>query len=95
MAAEKNKFEMLEQIMAVDFMLEDLQLYLDTHPMDREAIVKYNAYVMQCKMLKENYNRHFGMLAEHESPSPYPWNWIEEPWPWECEANPKLSEGER
>lgn len=94
MAAEKNRFEMLEQIMAIDFMLEDLQLYLDTHPMDREAIVKRNSYVMQSKMLRENYNRLYGMLSENE-PSPFPWNWIEEPWPWECEANPKLSEGER
>ncbi|MDP4090666.1 MAG: spore coat protein CotJB [Bacillota bacterium] len=89
MDAEKSKFELLAQIMAVDFMIEDLQLYLDTHPMDREAIVKRNSYVMQSKMLKETYNRLYGMLSENDL-SPFPWNWIEEPWPWECEANPKL-----
>lgn len=94
MSSEKGKFELLEQIMAVDFMMEDLQLYLDTHPMDREAVVKRNSYVMQSKMLHETYERLYGPLSE-DSCSPYPWQWIDEPWPWECEANPRLSGEER
>jgi hypothetical protein len=94
MSNEKGKFELLEQIMAVDFMMEDLHLYLNTHPMDREAVVKHNSYVMQSKMLRETYERLYGPITEN-SCSPYPWQWINEPWPWEFEANPRLSEGDR
>lgn len=81
-----NKFELLEQITALDFMIEDLHLYLDTHPTDRNALAKHNSAVMQCKMLKEKYEKHYGPLVEG-SCSAYPFQWINEPWPWEYEAN--------
>ncbi|MGE5627174.1 MAG: spore coat protein CotJB [Solirubrobacterales bacterium] len=79
--------ELLEQITACNFMKEDLALYLNTHPMDREAISKYNSYVMEGRELKKKYEMNFGMLCENDSPSPYPWQWINNPWPWEAEAN--------
>lgn len=88
------RLELLEQITACEFMKEDLALYLNTHPMDREAISKYNCYVRECKELKERYEMDFGMLCEHSSPSPYPWQWINNPWPWETDANFEIEEGE-
>lgn len=95
MKGEMSKMELLKQITAVSFMTEDLGLYLNTHPMDREAIAKYNTYLMQSRNLKQNYERQFGMLSEHDSLSPYPWQWINEPWPWEYEANFRLDGEER
>ncbi len=89
MGDEKDKLGLLQQIMAADFMMIDLHLYLNTHPMDRDAIVKHNSFAMQSKMLKEAYERLYGPIAEN-SCNPYPWQWINEPWPWECEANPVL-----
>ncbi len=89
-----EKMELLKQITAVEFMKEDLALYLNTHPMDREAIKRYNAYVMEGKALKEKYEMNYGMLCEHDSPSPYPWQWINNPWPWESEANFELDKEE-
>jgi len=94
MSNEKSKFELLEQIMASDFMIVDLHLYLNTHPMDREAIAKYNTFVMQSKMLKESYERLYGPIAQN-STSPYPWQWMNEPWPWQYEANPRLDGEDR
>lgn len=91
MEKEMNKFELLKQIMAIDFVIEDLHLYLNTHPSDKEALARYNSAVMQSQMLRQEYERNFGMLSEHGTPSPYPWQWINEPWPWEYEANFKLS----
>ena len=95
MKNEMSKMELLKQIAAAHFMLEDLGLYLNTHPMDREAVGKYNAFVMQHRGLMQNYERQYGMLSEHDSLSPYPWQWINEPWPWEYEANYKLDGEER
>ena len=93
MKKEMNKMELLKQITALEFMKEDLALFLNTHPMDRDALTKYNCYVIECKALKEKYEMHYGMLSEHDSLSPYQWQWICEPWPWESDANFKLEKG--
>lgn len=81
--------ELKKEITMVHMMLEELQLYLNTHPSDSNAISKRNAYAKQLKILKDEYNK-FGMISQDDSLSPYPWQWIEEPWPWEYEANFKL-----
>ncbi len=95
MRNENQKVALLKQIFATNFMKEDLSLYLNTHPMDKEVLEKYNFYVLQCKKLKEAYEMNYGMLTEHGSCSPYPWQWINEPWPWEYEANFKLEREEQ
>lgn len=83
----KNKTELLKQIVASEFIKEDLALFLNTHPMDKDALAKYNFYVMESKGLRESYEMNYGMLSEHNSMSPYPWQWINNPWPWESDAN--------
>lgn len=87
MKNKADKFELLEQIATLDFSALDLHLYLNTHPMDSEALEKYNALVMESRMLKENYERFYGMLLMSSPSYKSPWQWIEEPWPWEYEAN--------
>ena len=82
-----NKMELLKQIVASQFMQVDLGLFLNTHPMDKEALAKYNFYVMESKKLKECYQMSYGMLCQRDTLSPYPWQWINEPWPWEEDAN--------
>lgn len=84
-----NRYELLKQIAILDFAAIDLHLYLNTHPMDKEAIAQYNSFVMQNKMLRQNYEKYYGALTMNEC-SAYPWNWIDEPWPWEYEANYRL-----
>ena len=86
----KNKMELLKLIVASEFMKEDLALYLNTHPMDQNALANYNFYVKESKGLKESYEMNYGMLSEHDSLSPYPWQWPNNPWPWENDANFKL-----
>ena len=84
-----DKKELLKQITAVDFMVIDLHLYLNTHPNDRNALSKYNSFAVEANRLKQNYERCFGPLS-YGACSEYPWQWISEPWPWEYEANFRL-----
>lgn len=75
----KNK--MLHQIMAYDFAINDLALYLDTHNDDERALCLHNRYCKEAKELKDKYQKVYGPLTIE-----YPcnkWRWIEEPWPWE------------
>lgn len=94
MKTEKDRDEMLKEITAIDFTIIDLHLYLNTHPMDKEAIIKYNSAVAKSQELRRNYEKLYGMLSPR-SCSPYPWQWIAEPWPWEYDANFKLDREER
>lgn len=84
-----NRMELRKQLSAIHIMVEDLGLYLNTHPYDQEALEARNVYAKSYRDLQEEYNQCFGMYTQDDISS-CPWQWIEEPWPWECEANFKL-----
>nr|WP_093210335.1 spore coat protein CotJB [Sediminibacillus albus] len=77
-------YQLLEQIQAVDFVLCELTLYLDTHPSDNEAIQQFNYHSKQSRQLKRQYEEQYGPLMQYGmSYSSYPWNWKDAPWPWQ------------
>ena len=49
------KNDKLKELMALDFKLYDLQLYLNTHPDDIEAIEEYKELVEEAEMVKKKY----------------------------------------
>ena len=75
---------LLYQIMQYKFALVELNLYLDTHPSDRNAIELYNKYL---KIEKEMCNKYESMYGPISLDSNYlgdnNWNWKNSPWPWE------------
>ncbi|MBS3995398.1 MAG: spore coat protein CotJB [Alkaliphilus sp.] len=82
----KEKINMLRKMQEIQFACVDLNLYLDTHPMDQRALMDYNAYVCQLAILRRQYESIYGPLLNLGfSQSQYPWQWIDEPWPWEIE----------
>ena len=82
-----NKQTLLRKIMELDFVAVDLNLYLNTHPYDREALCKFNFVVTQSHMLRQQYESMYGPLCSYRSPSRYPWQWINNPWPWDYSFN--------
>lgn len=73
--------EMLQQIRCYDFAINELALYLDTHPDDDKALCLHRKYAKEAKELKDKYQKVYGPLTIN-----YPcnkWRWLEEPWPWE------------
>lgn len=75
--------KMLREIQALEFMEIELNLYLNTHPCDRQALMIFMNTVQQRKMLRDNYERMYSPLTACASNS-FPWPWIESPWPWEA-----------
>jgi len=73
---------MLREVMAADFAVIDLNLYLDTHPNDQQAVMYFNNAVKRAKMLRDNYERLYGPLTA-TSANTTPWPWINNPWPWD------------
>lgn len=77
-------YSQLEELQAVDFVIVELTLYLDTHPDDQDAVQQYNSYVQQRKKIKREFEKHFGSLTSFGySYSRFPWDWKEAPWPWQ------------
>jgi spore coat protein JB len=75
---------LLHDLMAVDFVLLELNLYLDTHPNDAQAVRQFNEFAVRRKQLVEQYEKQFGPLMNFgHSLSPQPWAWNNGPWPWQ------------
>lgn len=72
------KEEMLQQIRCYDFAINELALYLDTHPEDDKALCLHRKYAREAKDLKDKYQKVYGPLTIN-----FPcnkWRWLEEPW---------------
>jgi spore coat protein JB len=80
----KEYYQLLEEIQAVDFVLVELTLYLDTHPTDAGAIQQYNQYAQFSKQLKQKFEMSFGPISFGGiNPSNEYWTWKSGPWPWQ------------
>lgn len=83
-----DRDSILKRLTILDFLAVDLQLYLDSHPNDENAIEKYNSVVDEADSLREQYEKLFGPLFGFRSYSKRDeFNWIDDPWPWEMDFN--------
>lgn len=73
--------EMLTYIDAYCFAAHDLNLYLDTHPDDKEMIKLFQDYTNEANNIIKEYESKYGPLFVDSST--YPWTWNDSPWPWE------------
>ncbi len=74
--------ELLKKVYETGFALDDVQLYLDTHPMDQEAM-KYYYFAQKANQQAINaYEQVYGPLTSNKVNSK-DWCWIKNPWPWE------------
>lgn len=77
-------YDMMEEIQAIDFVIVELNLYLDTHPDDLDALKQFNTFAKKSKELKQVFESKYGpMQGFGNSFSRYPWEWVETPWPWQ------------
>lgn len=77
-------YQLLEEIQQTDFVLVELNLYLNSHPTDYDAIEQFNNFSKKSRELKNTFEKQFGPLMNFgRSYSNYPWNWDSTPWPWQ------------
>lgn len=77
-------YSLLEELQAIDFVLLDLTLYLDTHPNDYQSIQQFNHCAKQRKKIAKQFESQYGPLLQYgHSYSNYPWDWDDAPWPWQ------------
>lgn len=70
------------QLMALDFVVLELGLYLDTHPYDSEAFALFRQYSELSKTARENYVAEYGPLCQTDAALGNSYTWGNGPWPW-------------
>lgn len=97
--ADRNT--LLKEIGEVSFFLDDLRLYLDTHPLDEQGLTLYQQNHQKRLDLLKEYARQFEPLTCHcidltsnggpDACTSYPnrrhWTWSDGPIPWDAAAN--------
>lgn len=74
---------LLKKLNAYAFAAYDWNLYLDTHPQDRDAIAMFHKMAEKAEALKREYEEKYGPLTADASRDMEQWNWLDDPWPWE------------
>ena len=81
-----NRKALFETIGAVSFAMDDLRLFLDTHPDCSEALAIYTEYMNRWHELVAQYTRQYGPLDAYYLNTDNGWSWNEGPMPWKGEA---------
>ncbi|GEO24672.1 spore coat protein CotJB [Alicyclobacillus acidoterrestris] len=75
-------YQSLQQLQSIDFALVELNLYLDTHPEDNQAIQQFNELRAQRDTMAKAFEGQFGPLMNYgATTSSELWN--RGPWPWQ------------
>lgn len=77
--------DLLQWINVVSFAVDDVKLFLDTHPDNQEALNYFHEYNQLRNQALREYSQHYGPLTLDSASASCSdrWNWINEPWPWQ------------
>ncbi len=81
------KDKLLRTIQMYCFALQEIKLYLDTHPDCPKGMEYYHKYKKLRNEAVEEYNRMYGPLTADMVESKEKWTWTDGPFPWERSAN--------
>lgn len=75
---------MLLRIQSLDLAVNDLNLYLDINPDDKEAFDLFKNYVIELNNLSKVYSEKYEVLdLNHDIGQNF--TWYKKPWPWEVQ----------
>ncbi|NLK73724.1 MAG: spore coat protein CotJB [Clostridiales bacterium] len=80
---DKNKDKLFACITATSFVLDDLRLFLDTHPTDQAALEYWKRMDRIRNEAVEEYTKCYGPMNSYMVDSENKWEWVRDPWPWE------------
>lgn len=72
----------LYKVMALSFAINDLNLYLDLHPMNEEVFNLFKEYVKDYTYSCKEFEKKYGPLKLTESVGTK-YTWLDSPWPWD------------
>ena len=80
-----SQSELIEIINELEFAITDLNLFLDTHPNEEEALKTFTTLAAALKSYKHDYVQKYGPISVTDSSDEAPFEWVSEKhkWPWE------------
>ena len=83
--ARTNRHMLMNRINQASFAVDEVKLYLDTHPCDIEAIAYFREMSRKRNQALNEYAAAYGPLTIDTAKDSCTerWNWINEPWPWQ------------
>lgn len=82
-----GKAALLRNITEVSFAMDELRLFLDTHPDCTAALSDFTARMEQRADLLAEYTEKYGSLDSYYPGADNGWGWNCAPMPWKKEAN--------
>ena len=76
----------LSELMALDFAIDELGLYLTTHPNDQQALELYWSYIRLGREGRAKYEEANGPLLQTDI-TEGSFRWLDDPWPWDKGGN--------
>ena len=76
----------LVELMALDFAIDELGLYLTTHPNDQQALELYWSYIRLGREGRAKYEEANGPLLQTDI-TEGGFRWLDDPWPWDKGGN--------
>lgn len=73
----------LGELMAIDFVIKELNLYLDTHKDDADAFKTLKTMLALYEEGKTQYVKKYGPLTIHDLKYADHFSWLCDPWPWD------------
>jgi spore coat protein JB len=83
---KEKRMTPLTELQTMAFVIQELALYLDTHPDDQETLQLYQAYQKMYHQAVDEYTEKCGPM-NHMEPTEGNYRWLDDPWPWEFSAN--------
>lgn len=77
----------LVELMALDFAIDELGLYLTTHANDQEVLQLYWSYIKLAQEGREKYEKMYGPLLQTDLTPEEGYAWLKDPWPWDFGGN--------
>lgn len=78
-----DKRSLMQKIYELGFAMDDMALYLDTHPKDKRALNYYHELHEQYRMVWKEYNDNCAPLTDKTVMNPNYWDWNTNRMPWE------------
>lgn len=83
---KKEQKQLMEYITQISFAMDDVVLFLDSHPCDTDALAYYEELRKERQSAVDSYTCQYGAIQKYDvNTEGDVWSWNMGPWPWQIE----------
>ncbi len=78
-----SREKLMRKMMEYDFVVNELVLFLDTHPDNVKALRRHEEMAKKAAAVRAEYEAAYGPVTPSMPAKGDQWAWIDNPWPWD------------